>query len=289
MTLPAVATDIAAPAVATDAPQIHVHQARPNLLVLSGAGGNVAVWSGPGGVVLVDSGSAAAASALFDTIARVAPGHLRFVVNTHGHPDHVGGNAIAAEKGAVVVGHETLLDLPLADRDDAGPAPAPPALVTTNDSLALHVNDERLDVVHVAGSHTGSDMVVRWDAADVVHLGDVFANGRYPFIDIDAGGSLAGMVAAVEATLARSTDNTVIIPGHGPVSRRVDLAAYRDMLVGVGRRIREAIEQGQGLDEILQSHPTAEFDGRFGQDSPVTPDEFVRIVHRDLADRRSGR
>ncbi len=289
MTLPAVAAENEAQAVEAALPQIQVHQVRPNLLVLSGAGGNVAVWSGPDGVVLVDSGSAAAAPVLFDTIARVAPGQLRFVVNTHGHPDHVGGNDVAAHQGAIVVGHETLLDLPLVTADDTGPAHVPPALVTTNDALALHLNGDRLDVVHVAGSHTGSDMVVRWDAADVLHMGDVFADGRYPFIDIDAGGSLAGMVAAVEATLARSTAGTVIIPGHGPVSHRAELVAYRDMLVGVGRRIREAIEQGQGLDEILLSHPTAEFDGRYGKDSPVTPDEFVRNVYRDLAGDRSGR
>jgi glyoxylase-like metal-dependent hydrolase (beta-lactamase superfamily II) len=145
-------------------------------------------------------------------------------------------------------------------------------------------------VIHVADAHTAGDLVMRWNEADVIALGDIYWNGQYPFIDVDSGGSLAGMVAAVEAVLARANARTVIIPGHGPVSNRAELAGYRDMLVSVGRKVRQAVEQGMVIDDILATKPTAEFDARFGRPGAwVTPDEFVRSVYRDLAPKRPGR
>jgi glyoxylase-like metal-dependent hydrolase (beta-lactamase superfamily II) len=163
-------------------------------------------------------------------------------------------------------------------------------VITTTDTLALHLNGDRLDVFHVADAHTSADLVVRWAQADVVALGDLYWNGQYPFIDRERGGSLAGLVAAVEAILARSTARTIIVPGHGPVSNRAELAAYRDMLVAVGRKVREAIEQGQLIDDILAAHPTAEFDARFAPPGAfVAPEDFVRNVYADLTRARSTR
>jgi glyoxylase-like metal-dependent hydrolase (beta-lactamase superfamily II) len=163
-------------------------------------------------------------------------------------------------------------------------------MITTTNSLALNLNGERLDVFHVADAHTAADLVVRWTEADVVVPGDVFWNGQYPFIDRESGGSLAGLVAAVEAILARSTARTVIVPGHGPVANRSDLVAYRDMLVSVGRQVRIGVEQGQQLEEILASHPTAEFDARYARPgATVTPGDFVRNVYADLTRGRSTR
>jgi glyoxylase-like metal-dependent hydrolase (beta-lactamase superfamily II) len=274
---------------------LRVQQVRPGLNVVAGAGGNVVVWSGDDGVTLVDSGLAAQSGDLFETVARIAPGSLRFVVNTHGHADHTGGNEAAARKGATVIGHESLREY--AGRDPAVPAGAGEGaalgalpVITTTGSLALNLNDDRLDVFHVADAHTSADMVARWARADVVALGDIYWNGQYPFIDREAGGSLAGLVAAVEAVLARSTSRTVIVPGHGPVSNRAELAAYRDMLVAVGRKVREAIEQGQLIDEILAARPTAEFDARFARPGAfVAPEDFVRNLYADLTRARSTR
>ena len=275
--------------------ELRVQQLRPGLNVIFGAGGNVTVWSGADGVVLVDSGLASATNELMNAVARVAPGPLRFVVNTHGHADHTGANEAAARKGAVIVGHESLRE-PVdfaADpggRESGTTSGAARPVVTTADSLALHLNGDRLGVYHVAEAHTASDLVVRWSDADVVCLGDIYWSGQYPFIDVDAGGSLAGMVAAVEAALARSTARTIVVPGHGAVSNRAELAAYRDMLVAIGRKVREAIEQGQGVEEILAARPTAEFDARFARPgATVTPDEFVRAVFTDLSRPRASR
>jgi len=277
--------------------ELRVHDVRPGVHVIAGAGGNVVVWSCADGIVLVDTGLATSSAALVDAVTRISAAPVKFVIITHGHADHVGGNEAFAHQGALIIGHESL-------RERGGQDPAVPAgnteasaitlaarpVLTTMDALALHLNGDRLDAVHVADAHTASDIVVRWNEADVVALGDIYWSGQYPYIDVESGGSLAGMVAAVEGALARSNARTVVIPGHGPVSNRAELAAYRDMLVAVGRKVREAVETGMGIDDILGTRPTAEFYAKFGRPGAiVAPEEFVRSVYRDLTSQRPGR
>jgi cyclase len=289
--LPAAATSDPTTSTAVVAPGIHVQELRPNLHLLSGAGANIVVWSGVDGIVMVDSGLPEASTAVYAAVTGLAPGRLRFVINTNNHPDHVGGNDFAISVGAVVIDHAVV-------RQNSAAATATPPdqnalglqpLITSDAALAFELNGDRIDIVHVANAHTRGDMVVRWTDADVVHLGDVYWNGQYPVIDVSSGGSLAGMVAAIEAALARTTQHTTFVPGHGPASARAGLEAYRNMLVAVGRKVREAIEQGRSLDEILTSHPSAEFDMQFGQHSLVAADEFVRMVYRELTEPRPGR
>ena len=279
------------------ATDVRVQVVRPGLNVILGAGGNVVVWSGADGLVLVDTGLASASTALIEAVASIATAPVKFVINTHGHADHVGSNEAFARRGAVLVGHESLREhggrdpaVPAGNAEGSTLAPAARPVLTTMDAFALHLNGDRLDAVHVADAHTASDIVVRWNDADVVALGDIYWSGQYPYIDVESGGSLAGMVAAVEAALARSNARTVVVPGHGPVSNRAELAAYRDMLVAIGRTVREAVEKGMGIEDILAAKPTAEFDARFGRPGAlVTPEEFVRSVYRDLAPKRPGR
>lgn len=286
--------DAAARPLPAERPELRSETLRPGFHLVADVGANVLVWSGPDGTVLVDTGHANSSQELLDLAARLGPGPLRFVVNTHGHADHTGGNAAATAKGAVVIGHESLRER--AGRDAAVPAGpgeggAMPAgsrpVLTLVDNLALHLNDDRVDVLHVADAHTSADLVVRWARADVVALGDVYWSRQYPSIDLESGGSLAGMVAAVEGTLARTNARSLIVPGHGAPTTRAELAAWRDMLVAVGRKVREGIERGETLQGILDSRPTADFDARYAQaGAMVSAEDFVRTVYTDLTRRR---
>jgi glyoxylase-like metal-dependent hydrolase (beta-lactamase superfamily II) len=243
-------------------------------------------------VVLVDSGKAEAATQLMESVARIAPRGVRFVVNTHWHPDHTGGNSLLGMSGALAVSQENVR-LRMAEPQDLTeyglvvPAAAPQALpvVTFEDSLVLNLNGDRLELMHAPAAHTDGDGIAWWTGANVVHLGDVYYAGGYPFIDAGSGGSLAGLVAAVETVLSRVDARTLVVPGHGPVSTRADLAAYRDMLVTVGRQVRELAEQGRNLDEVLAARPTAAFDARYGAGG-VSAERFVRLLFEDLAGRR---
>lgn len=271
---------------------IETQALRSGLHVLRGAGCNVVVWNGPEGVLVVDSGNAASAPQLLEAIGRVADGSVRFLVNTHWHPDHIGGNAALRRAGALAIAHQQTralmserqavpaydLEVPAASRD------ALPS-VTFDDTLTLHLNGDRLALLHVPGAHGDGDLIAWWETANVVHVGDAYYAGGYPFVDSANGGSLAGLVAALETVLSRADARTVIVPGHGPVSNRTELTAYRDMLVAVGRRVRELVEQGKNLDEVLEAQPTAEYDERYGPGA-VSAERFVRNLYADLSGRR---
>lgn len=272
--------------------KIEARQLRPGMHLLEGAGCNVVAWSGSEGTVVVDSGKRESAPQLVAALTRFAPDGVRFVVNTHWHPDHTGGNELLVDSGALAVSQDNVR-LRMAEPQDLleyeleVPAAAAVALpvVTFEDGLALNLNGDRLVLMHAPAAHTDGDAIAWWEEANVVHLGDVFYANGYPFLDTASGGSLAGLVAAVESVLSRSDARTLIVPGHGPVSTRADLASYRDMLVAVGRRVRELAEQGRSLDEVLDAEPTAPFDARFGAGG-VTAERFVSLLYEDLSGRR---
>jgi glyoxylase-like metal-dependent hydrolase (beta-lactamase superfamily II) len=214
------------------------------------------------------------------------------VINTHWHPDHTGANEPVARSGGVIVAHDNVRTRMSATQFIEAlqlevPAAADAALpvVTFTDEVSLHLNGDRLDAVHVLDAHTDGDVLLWWRNANVVHMGDVWFNGSFPFIDLSSGGSLAGLVAAVELVLDRADAQTVIIPGHGPVGTRAELAAWRDMLVAVGRAVRELVEQGKTEDEVLAAGVTAAYDSIYGQSDFMPPEKFVRILFQDLAAR----
>lgn len=271
---------------------IETQALRGGLYLLAGGGGNVIAWPGSDGLLVVDTGSASAEPQLLDALAKLSGGPVRVVVNTHWHPEHVGGNAALRRGGAEIIAHDGTrarmasrqamsayeLEVPAAPRDAL-------PVVTFNDTVTLHMNGARLLLAHVPAAHTDGDLIAWWESADVVHMGDAYYAGEYPALDVANGGSLAGTVSAVETTLSRTGARTLVVPGHGPVSNRAELAAYRDMLVAVGRRVRELVEQGSTLEEVLAARPTAAFDERYGR-TGIGAERFVRLLYEDLTTRR---
>jgi glyoxylase-like metal-dependent hydrolase (beta-lactamase superfamily II) len=263
--------------------KIVVRTVREKLSVLEGSGGNIAVLHGPEGKLLVDAGmSKANVQAALDSVGR---GPVRYVVNTHWHFDHTDGNAWMHETGATIVAHEnTRKRMAAATRVDAWNFTFPPSpagalpQIAFRGVTALHFNETAVALEPYAPAHTDGDVRVAFTGLDVVHLGDTWWNGHYPFIDYSTGGSINGMIRAAEENVDAVTDKTIAIPGHGPVGGRKELTEFRDLL----RRVRDAVadlkKQGRSADEVVAAKPTAEYDVKWGTFF-IGPDVFTRLVY----------
>ncbi|MGF1549216.1 MAG: MBL fold metallo-hydrolase [Sphingomonadaceae bacterium] len=282
----------AAPAAAQEEMEdvrIGVEQVRPGVAVLFGRGGNIGVSHGPEGNILIDDQYAPLTSKILGALATLNGAPVRFVINTHWHGDHVGGNENLGERGAVIVAHDNvrtrLSTEQFMERFGRIPPSPPEALpvVTFDEGVTLHVNGDTLEIVHMPAAHTDGDSIIRWREANVVHMGDLFFHRfSLPFIDLDSGGSLDGLIAGVERALGMTDAATVVIPGHGPVARRADLAAYRDMIVNIRNRVQAAIAAGRSLEQVQAMKPAA---GYGLDDGFISPDDFVATVYRELAGR----
>ncbi len=280
-----------------DAVEIRVTPLRNGVDMISAAGGNLAVFHGPDGVLLVDADYAELSARLLSTVAELAAANptIRYLVNTHWHFDHTSGNENFVRAGATLIAHEGVGRL-LSD-DQVMPAlggrevPAAPEqarpTVTFNDRLNLTLNGELIHLVHMPDAHTDGDIIVHFRDADVVHMGDLFFNGMYPYIDVDNGGNLPGMVRAVEEVLAHSREATLFIPGHGPLASRDDLQAYAHMLGTVRDRVQAFIESGKSREEVIAETPTADFDATWGPEGGgfMEADRWVGLVYDGMVKR----
>ncbi|MGH0028216.1 MAG: MBL fold metallo-hydrolase [Myxococcota bacterium] len=256
--------------------------------MLTGRGGNIAVFTGADGIVLVDDQYAPLHAKIVAAVAKLQAGPVRFVLNTHWHGDHTGGNEALGQAGALIVAHDNVRERMRVDQfmkafDRHVPASPPAALpvVTFGFDTTLHWNGEAIHVLHVPAAHTDGDAAVHFRRANVLHMGDTFFAGRYPFIDLDSGGSLLGLVKGVEYLLTLADAETKIIPGHGPLSDRKGLEAYRDVLVAAQTRVSKLIADGRTLEEVVAAKPLAEFDAEWGSGF-ITPEGFLKIVYTSL-------
>jgi glyoxylase-like metal-dependent hydrolase (beta-lactamase superfamily II) len=269
--------------------EIQTVDVAPGVSMLIGQGGNIGVSTGADGVFLVDDQFAPLTPKILAAVAKLSDAPVRFVLNTHWHGDHTGGNENLAGQGALIVAHDNVRRRMSSDQfisamDRRVPASPPAALpvVTFGADVTLHWNGDALHAIHVPNAHTDGDAIVHFEKAEVVHTGDVYFAGQYPFIDRDSGGSLGGMIAAVDRVLALADDATRIIPGHGPLSNRAELARYRAMLATARDRVRAAIDAGKSLEEVLAARPLADLDGAWGTGF-VKPEAFLRTVYASLA------
>ena len=244
--------------------------------------------SGPEGKVLVDAGLGVSRPRVSDALASINPDPIRHLINTHWHFDHTDGNAWLHASGASIVAHEsTKRHMETATRVEAWdytfPIAPPGALpgVVFSGSYRMHLNNTNLLLKHYPPAHTDSDLSVTFSEADVVHVGDTWWNGSYPFIDYSTGGSIDGMIRATGANLAPTTNNTLIVPGYGPVGGRNELVEFHEMLLDVREKVAVLKRAGRSLGEAVAARPTAAYDATWGR-FLVTPVEFVGLVYQGV-------
>jgi len=272
--------------------EIRTQQLAPTVYMLVGAGGNLGLSAGADSVFLVDDQFAPLTPKIEAAIARITPRPVRFVLNTHWHFDHTGGNENLGKAGALIVAHENVRKRMsvenfiefLGMKTQPDPKAALPVVTFTRD-VTFHVNGDEVRVMHVPNAHTDGDAIVHFTKSDVIHMGDVFFNQLYPFIDTSSGGRVEGVVAAVDRALALAGASTKIIPGHGPLGTRADLQAYRDMLATIAGRMGEHVRAGRSLEQAIAAKPTADFDAAWGKGF-LTPDRFTEMLYKNLQAER---
>ena len=252
--------------------------------MLQGAGGNIGLSVGDDAVFVIDDQFAPLAPKIKAAIARITPKPVQFVLNTHFHFDHTGGNEALGKDGALIVAHDNVRKRMSSDqlisfigaRQPTSPKVALP-VITVAGELTFHINGEEVQAFHVPRAHTDGDLIVHFKGSDVVHMGDTFFNGSYPFIDASSGGSAEGVVAAADRVLGFATDKTQIIPGHGALANRAALLAYRNMLATITQRIQSLRREGKTDEQIRAAGPSAEFDAAFGGGF-IKPEAFVVMM-----------
>ena len=265
--------------------KITTYPLRRNISVLEGSGGNIAVLTGKDGKLLVDSGFAVSKPRIAEALNSLSSDPIVQLLNTHWHTDHTDGNAWVHDAGAKITAQaNTKKHLSTSTRVEGWQWTFPPAPsgavpgVVFDDEHHLHHNGLNIRLKYYGPAHTDSDVSVVFEEADVIHVGDTWWNGIYPFIDYSTDGSIDGMIRATEQNLTSITDKTIVIPGHGPVGNKVALTEYRDMLVTIRDDVAALKKQGKSLSETVDAKPTAAYDAKYGQ-FLINPAFFTALVY----------
>ena len=285
--------------------EILTEKMAPNLYMLSGsagadpghedaAGGRIGVLAGPDGIFMVDSQYAQITDKVVAAIRKISPEPIRFLVNTHVHPDHTAGNANFVKMGALLFAREELREELMRPPGRGGnatgagdPARLPVVTYGMGDPVKLRLNGEIVDLIPVRAAHTGGDTMIRFENADVIMIGDFYRNYGYPFIDTNNGGTLKGALEALDVTMKLAGPNTRLVPGHGTNINRADIIPYRDMILGVQAKVQQMINQGKSEQEVLAAKVTAPYDakvpgGLLPAGAGTSADRFVSMVYSQL-------
>jgi cyclase len=257
----------------------------PGVAVIFGAGGNIGVSYGPDGSVLIDDQFSSLTPKITAAVEALNARPIRFVVNTHWHFDHAGGNENFGKAGAVIVAHDNVHTRMSSDQViEALDYEFPPSpkealpIISFAEGMTFHLNNDVLQVVHAAAAHTDGDAFVKWEKANVLHTGDVFNRSGPPFIDRSSGGSAVGMIAAMDTAIALTDGNTKVIPGHGPMGTRADMVAYRDALKNTLERVSAEYEAGKSLVQLLEM----KLQWEAAAAGPASADRLVQAIYVEL-------
>jgi len=256
-----------------------VHPVAGNVSYIEGRGGNIGVFTGDDGVFLIDDQYAPLTEKIVTAIRSLSDAPIRFLVNTHMHPDHTGGNENLGKMGVLIFGHDNVRT----QMEIAGYSEEPP-LVTFGEDISFHINGETVHVYKTPDAHTNGDSFVHFLGSNVIHTGDVYRTTTYPYIDMNNGGSFLGTIAAHDLLIEKSNARTRILPGHGVISSVAEVRAVRDMLLVIRDRVGTAIEDGMTVEEVQAAGLTEDYDERWaGAGNIGGPDALLAAAYADMA------
>jgi glyoxylase-like metal-dependent hydrolase (beta-lactamase superfamily II) len=260
-----------------------------SIYMLEGSGGNVIVSVGQDGVFMVDDQFAPLTVKIKDAFSKITDKPIKFVINTHSHPDHTGGNENLGETGAIIVSHDNVKKrLSTEQFSDFFKRSVPPLsekglpIITFSDNMSIYQNDDEINIIHMDNGHTDGDSIVYFTKNNVIHVGDDFSDKAYPFIDISSGGTIDGLISSLKTISLIIKDNTKVISGHAGISNKTKVNEYANMLIDVRNQISQMITEGKSLEDIISLQPTSKYDKIYYDYTNIKPKDFVTLVYQSL-------
>lgn len=273
--------------------EIEAVKVTEHIYMLTGRGGNIGLFIGKDGAFLIDDQFAPLSGKILTKVKSLTDKPIRYLANTHWHGDHTGGNENMSNEGITIIAHENVRERmrkgQVIQAFNRTVPPAPEAalpVITFSEEMNLYLNGENILITHVHNAHTDGDAFIYFTQSNVLHMGDNFFNGRYPYIDLSSGGSIDGLIKGVNTALFIADSDTKIIPGHGQLGTKEDLKKYRDVLIDIRDRVAKAIKSGMELEEIKAANVTKEYDEEWGQ-AFINPERIVDIIHTSLTKEES--